>query len=155
MRLNMDWFMQTLLDRKDRMSMRSALEVRVPFCDWRIAEYLYNVPPELRDLGGQEKGLLRAAMAPWLPEEVCRRKKSPYPKTVHPRYWQLVSNALRGLLSQGNSPLFQLVRPEALQSLLDHADPQPWYGQLMTAPQTAAYFLQLDHWLRIYRPRLV
>ena len=155
MRLNMDWFMQTLLDRKDRMSMRSALEVRVPFCDWRIAEYLYNVPPELRDLGCQEKGLLRAAMAPWLPEEVCRRKKSPYPKTVHPRYWQLVSNALRGLLSQGNSPLFQLVRPEALQSLLDHTDPQPWYGQLMTAPQTAAYFLQLDHWLRIYRPRLV
>lgn len=72
MRLNTDWFMQTLLDRKDRMSMWSALEVRVPFCDHRIAEYLYHVPPALRELGGQEKGLLRAAAAEWLPESVLR-----------------------------------------------------------------------------------
>ena len=40
--LNHRWFMQTLLDRKDRMSMFSGLEVRVPFCDHRIAEYLYS-----------------------------------------------------------------------------------------------------------------
>ncbi len=51
MRLNTDWFMQTLLDRKDRMSMYSALEVRVPFCDHRIAEYLYNVPWEMKEVG--------------------------------------------------------------------------------------------------------
>ena len=155
MRLIMDWFMQTLLDRKDRMSMWNALEVRVPFCDWRIAEYLYNVPPALRDLGGQEKGLLRTAMAAWLPDEVLHRKKSPYPKTVHPVYWELVSGQLRQLLAAGDSPLLELVRPEALEALLDHRDPQPWYGQLMTAPQTVAYFLQLDHWLRKYRPWLV
>ena len=155
MKLNMDWFMQTLLDRKDRMSMWNALEVRVPFCDWRIAEYLYNVPPTLRDLGGQEKGLLRAAMAGWLPEEVAHRKKSPYPKTVHPVYLRLVSRRLQELLDEGSSPLFQLVRREALEALLTHAGPQPWYGQLMTAPQTIAYFLQLDHWLRAYGVRLV
>ena len=155
MKLNMDWFMQTLLDRKDRMSMWSALEVRVPFCDWRIAEYLYNVPPALRDLGGQEKGLLRAAMAGWLPEEVAHRKKSPYPKTVHPVYLALVSRRLRALLDEGTSPLFQLARRESLEALLTHAGPQPWYGQLMTAPQTIAYFLQLDHWMRTYRVRLV
>lgn len=155
MRLNMDWFMQTLLDRKDRMSMWSALEVRVPFCDWRIAEYLYNVPAALRDLGGQEKGLLRAAMGNLLPPEVACRKKSPYPKTVHPAYLRLVSQRLRRLLDEGTSPLFAFVRREALEALLTHDDPQPWYGQLMTAPQTIAYFLQLDHWLRFYRPRLV
>lgn len=155
MRLNMDWFMQTLLDRKDRMSMWSALEVRVPFCDWRIAEYLYNVPAELRDLGGQEKGLLRAAMAGWLPEEVLRRKKSPYPKTVHPAYLRLVSQLLQRLLDEGTSPMFAFIRREALEALLTHDDPQPWYGQLMTAPQTIAYFLQLDRWLHLYRPRLI
>ena len=52
MKLNLDWFMQTLLDRKDRMSMYNALEVRVPFCDYRIAEYLYNVPWEYKDWNG-------------------------------------------------------------------------------------------------------
>lgn len=155
MQLNMEWFMQTLLDRKDRMSMRSALEVRVPFCDWRIAQYLYNVPPELRDLGGREKGLLRAAAAPWLPRPVLERKKSPYPKTVHPAYLELVSRRLRLLLDAGTSPLLDLVRREALEALLDRRDPQPWYGQLMTTPQTIAYFLQLDHWLRAYQVRLV
>lgn len=155
MRLNMDWFMQTLLDRKDRMSMWNALEVRVPFCDWRIAEYLYNVPPALREKGGQEKGLLRSAAAQWLPQSVLHRKKSPYPKTVHPAYLRLVSLRLERILEEGTSPLFQLVRREALEGLLSHTGRQPWYGQLMTTPQTIAYFLQLDHWLRTYRVRLV
>ena len=41
------------------MSMYSGLEVRVPFCDHRIAEYLYNVPWNIKDLHGMEKGLLR------------------------------------------------------------------------------------------------
>lgn len=154
-RLNMDWFMQTLLDRKDRMSMWSALEVRVPFCDWRIVEYLYNVPPALRELGGQEKGLLRAAAAGWLPESVLHRKKSPYPKTVHPIYLETVARRLRRLLDGGNSPLFALVRREALEELLTHESPWPWYGQLMSRPQTIAYFLQMDHWLRAYRVRLL
>ena len=154
MRLNMDWFMQTLLDRKDRMSMYSALEVRVPFCDHRLAEYLYNVPPQLRDLGGEEKGLLRRALGDLLPPEVAHRKKSPYPKTVHPAYRQAVSRRLRDLLLEPEAPLFRLVRREALAQLLERTDSQPWYGQLMTTPQTIAYFLQLDYWLRRYRMEL-
>ena len=84
--LNFKWFMQTLLDRKDRMSMYSGLEVRVPFCDYRIAEYLYSVPWEFKDWGGQEKGLLREAMRGVLPDEVLWRRKSPYPKTWNPSY---------------------------------------------------------------------
>ena len=154
-RLNMDWFMQTLLDRKDRMSMWSALEVRVPFCDWQIVEYLYNVPPALRELGGQEKGLLRSAAADWLPKSVLHRKKSPYPKTVHPIYLETVARRLRRLLDDGNPPLFALVRREALENLLTYESPWPWYGQLMSRPQTIAYFLQMDHWLRAYQVQLL
>lgn len=54
--LNLDWFMATLLDRKDRMSMYSGLEVRVPFCDHRIVEYAYNMPWDFKSLEGREKG---------------------------------------------------------------------------------------------------
>ena len=78
--------MQTLLDRKDRMSMYSGLEVRVPFCDYRIAEYLYSVPWEFKDYHGQEKGLLREAMRGVLPDEVLWRRKSPVPQNVEPSY---------------------------------------------------------------------
>ena len=147
MRLNTDWFMQTLLDRKDRMSMYWGLEVRVPFCDHRIAEYLYNVPWEMKDHDGYEKGLLRSAMEGWLPDEVLWRKKSPYPKTHNPSYRAAVSGMLEEIISEPNAPLLQLVRPEMLRELLDSDSQVPWYGQLMTAPQTMAYMIQLNYWL--------
>ena len=146
--LNFRWFMQTLLDRKDRMSMFSGLEVRVPFCDWRIAEYLYAVPWAYKDHQGREKGLLRYAMAGLLPPEILLRKKSPYPKTWDPGYMELVSARLRKLLEEKDAPIFHLVRREALEGLLKADSVRPWYGQLMTGPQTIAYMLQVDMCLK-------
>lgn len=147
--LNFRFFMQTLLDRKDRMSMYHALEVRVPFCDYRIAEYLYGVPWEYKDYQGKEKGLLRHAMKDLLPEEVLFRKKSPYPKTFDPRYEQLVSARLKKKLEE-DSPLWYLVSREGAEKLLTAESQWPWYGQLMRRPQTIAYLLQLEYWLRHY-----
>lgn len=153
--LNFRWFMQTLLDRKDRMSMYSGLEVRVPFCDYRIAEYLYAVPWEYKDYGGQEKGLLREAMRGVLPDEVLWRKKSPYPKTWNPLYLELVSKELRRIIADPEAPLLRLADKAALEALLEANEPTPWYGQLMTTPQTIAWFLQLNYWLEKYRVELV
>ena len=153
--LNYRWFMQTLLDRKDRMSMYHSLEVRVPFCDYRIAEYLYTVPWEFKDYMGKEKGLLRQAMTGILPEEVLWRKKSPYPKTYDPRYLELVSDRLKDLLSQKDAPIFCLVDKTALQGLLISENSWPWYGQLMKLPQTIAYMLQINAWLEIYSVDLI
>ena len=147
--LNFRWFMQTLLDRKDRMSMYHGLEVRVPFCDYRIAEYLYGVPWEMKDYEGREKGLLRHAMTGLLPKKILYRKKSPYPKTFDPAYERLVAQRLQQLLKE-NSPLWYLLRRETAQELLSADSPWPWYGQLMRRPQTIAYILQLDFWLRHY-----
>ena len=148
--LNFRWFMQTLLDRKDRMSMYWGLEVRVPFCDYRIAEYLYGVPWEYKDWGGEEKGLLRQAMGGLLPPEVAHRKKSPYPKTFDPRYERILEEKMAALLRQKNAPLFSLVDKNALLALFSGTSPWPWYGQLMRRPQMLAYFLQIDFWLRHY-----
>ena len=142
--------MQTLLDRKDRMSMYHSLEVRVPFCDHRIAEYLYAVPWAYKDYGGVEKGLLRYAMEGVLPREVLWRKKSPYPKTHDPRYKKLVSAELQKLLNTSDAPLLQIVRKSELLKLLDADNSIPWYGQLMQVPQTIAYMLQINCWLLKY-----
>jgi asparagine synthase (glutamine-hydrolysing) len=153
--LNFRWFMQTLLDRKDRMSMYHGLEVRVPFCDYRIAEYLYGVPWTFKDYQGREKGLLRYAVEGLLPEQVLYRKKSPYPKTHHPAYTQMVSDALKDVLEQPNAPLFELLSRQAIEKYLKNEQTWPWYGQLMTRPQTMAYFLQINFWLTHYKIRLV
>ena len=137
------------------MSMYCSLEVRVPFCDYRIAEYLYGVPWMYKDLGRQEKGLLRSAMDGVLPQQVLYRKKSPYPKTHDPRYEQLVSERLDALLQKKDAPLFSLVRQEGIKSYLASDSPWPWYGQLMRRPQTIAWLLQLDLWLRHYNVELL
>ena len=148
--LNFRWFMQTLLDRKDRMSMYHGLEVRVPFCDYRIAEYLYCVPWKFKDYQGREKGLLRYAMEGILPQEILYRRKSPYPKTHDPMYLRLVSNELGQILGRNDAPIFALVPKDKLQQLLDMDFSWPWYGQLMARPQTIAYMLQINFWLEHY-----
>lgn len=148
--LNMSWFMQTLLDRKDRMSMACSLEVRVPFCDHRIAEYLYGVPWSFKEYQGREKGLLRYAMSDYLPSEVLYRKKSPYPKTYDPMYMTFVANKLKELIEDKSQPIHELVSADAVEGLLISDDPWPWYGQLMKAPQTIAYLLQMNAWLKHY-----
>lgn len=148
--LNFRYFMQTLLDRKDRMSMYHSLEVRVPFCDYRIAEYLYGVPWEFKDYQGKEKGLLRHAMRGLLPEEVLYRKKSPYPKTFDPEYARLIRCRYDRLLADSSAPLWQMVSREAAKTLIEGESQWPWYGQLMRKPQTMAFLCQIDFWLRHY-----
>lgn len=155
--LNLRWFMATLLDRKDRMSMYSGLEVRVPFCDHRIVEYAYNMPWSLKAWDGREKGIVRKAFENDLPADIVWRKKSPYPKTFSPEYTALVSSYVRQIMQDERSLIPQLFRPAAIDALLADPDsmPEPWYGQLMRGPQVFAYLIQLDRWFKKYRIELV
>lgn len=155
MKLNTDWFMQTLLDRKDRMSMYSSLEVRVPFCDHRIVEYLYSLPWSYKDYNSFEKGLLRKSAEGLLPDEILWRKKSPYPKTHHPEYLRKVREILSGIIDNSEEPIHQFIKKEKLILLLNSDVSQPWYGQLMTTPQTIAYFIQFNYWLKKYNVKYV
>lgn len=149
-RLNFDWFMQTLLNRKDFMTMYSGLEARVPFCDAALVEYMYSVPWEYMNYKGREKGLLRKAMEGILPEDVLWRKKSPYPKTHNPAYMQAVSALLKEVIADSSSPILTLADSSALNRLISGADSVAWYGQLMTTPQTIAYMLQINYWMKKY-----
>ncbi len=148
-RLNFDWFMQTLLARKDTMSMACSLEMRVPFADERIVEYAYNLPWALKSLDGREKGVLRAAFEDILTPEVAWRKKSPYPKTFHPAYFRRVMELFRQRMERPNGTLSQLVNRESLDLLAANPDElkEPWYGQLMRTPQIFAWLVMLDAWI--------
>lgn len=152
--LTINWFMATLLDRKDRMSMAVGLEVRVPFCDHRLMEYVWNIPWEMKNADGMEKGIFRRAMAGVLPEYVLSRRKSPYPKTHNPGYTRAVCRWLEQLLEDSSSPLLRLINVSKVRELLGAdgaAITKPWYGQLMTGPQLFAYLIQIDTWLREYK----
>lgn len=155
--LNMDWFMQTLLMRKDAMSMESSLEVRVPFCDYRIAEYAYNMPWSLKSLNGREKGILRKAFENELPEEIVYRKKSPYPKTYNPVYFNEVCRLTREVLADKGCPLYEMLNAKKLEELMENPDAlsEPWYGQLMKGPQVLAYVVQIYYWIKEYKVKFV
>lgn len=156
--LNMVWFMQTLLERKDRMSMGASLEVRVPFADHRLVEYAWNIPWEMKNLGGMEKGLLRKAMQHLLPEEVLYRKKNPYPKTYHPVYTAGVQKWLREIVKDKNSILHELFERQKLIELIESGGSSfkvPWYGQLMAGPQLLAYLGQIHTWFKHYNIQLI
>ena len=147
--LSVWYFMQSLLERKDRMSMYNAVEVRVPFADHRILEYVYNVPWEYKFENGVEKSLLRNAMTGVLPDRVLFRKKSPYPKTHDPVYELLTKTALLAILNDHNSRLAHLLDKKKLLSFMNGED-ATWFGQLMARPQLYAWLIQMEYWMESY-----
>lgn len=156
--LNFAWFMATLLDRNDRMSMAVGLEARVPFCDHLLVEYVWNIPWRLKTYGGREKGILREALRGVLPEAVRTRRKSPFPKTHHPEYFRAVRDRVLALLDDPACRLHEIVRADRVRALArqDHeATDLPWFGQLMSGPQYFAWLIQLEAWLRHYKVVLV
>lgn len=147
--LSVGYFMTSLLERKDRMSMYSGVEVRVPFADHRILEYVYNVPWEIKFEDGVEKALLRNAMKGWLPDRILWRKKSPYPKTHSPEYRETVTRMLRERLAR-DGILSETVDRKLLDEVLSGSD-KTWFGQLMSTPQLIAWLIQFDSWAEQYQ----
>lgn len=155
--LTMNWFMQTLLSRTDRMGMYNGFELRVPFCDYRLAEYVWNIPWEIKALHGREKGLLRYIMKDELPKEIVDRKKSPYPKTWNPTYLKKVKGMLTEIMQNPESPITSLLNKDDILEILNtdgKSFSRPWFGQLMTGPQLMAYLCQVNMWLETYKPEI-
>lgn len=152
--LNITRFLPTLLDRKDRMSMAVGLEVRVPFCDHRLVEYVFNIPWALKVHRNTAKGILRQALTGILPDDVLWRQKSPYPSTHHPTYAKAYRGAMLELLSDHTQPIYPLLNRETVRALTQEgAEPidLPFFGQLMGVPQIFAYLVQFNTWLSRYR----
>lgn len=150
--LSTRYFMNSLLERKDRMSMAHGLEVRVPFADHRIAEYVYNVPWSIKFENGVEKALLRNAMGEYLPDKILHRKKSPYPITHNPKYEEYVTDMLNRRLKSGI--LAEVLNIKAFNRLME-ADSVTWFGQLMNKPQLIAWLVQFDYWFEKYNIKIV
>lgn len=156
--LNMIWFMTTLLDRKDRMSMGASLEVRVPFADHRLVEYVWNIPWSMKMYGDREKGILRKALEGILPNEILYRKKSPYPKTHNPYYTKAMQEWMNDILADSNAPIHEFFDKKKISTIVESGGDSfkiPWFGQLMTGPQLLANLAQINYWLETYKVKVV
>lgn len=141
--LNLTRFLNTLLDRKDRMSMAVGLEVRVPFCDHRLVEYVFNAPWAMKTFDGREKSLLRAATRDVLPESIAQRVKAPYPSTQDSGYEKKLRDRLAEVIGQGNAPILPLLDLERTRGRLD--------GSISTAStQITRIDLEVPLWLNAW-----
>ncbi|MFF3087555.1 asparagine synthase-related protein [Streptomyces nojiriensis] len=117
--LNLTRFLNTLFDRKDRMSMAVGLEVRVPFCDHRLVEYVFNAPWAMKTFDGREQSLLRAATRDVLVESIVKRVKAPYPSTQDSGYEKKLRGRLAEVLSGGDAPILPLLDKDRVRGRLD------------------------------------
>ena len=148
--LCLHWFMQTLITRQVCMGDAAHLNIRAPFANVKLLEYVYNIPWDMKFLQQEEKGILRKAFEKELPESVAHRKKNPFPKTHNPQYAELISKRLQERYEDPDSPLHQLFDDAKLKELIDSKGESfqlPWYGQLMSGPQLLAYLYQIDRWI--------
>ncbi|MEU6666773.1 asparagine synthase (glutamine-hydrolyzing) [Streptomyces sp. NPDC046727] len=149
--LHLTRFVRMLLDRKDRMSMAVGLEVRVPFCDHRLVEYVYNVPWALKSFDGREKSLLREAAADVLPRSVYERVKSPYPSTQDPGYARALQEQVKEVLARPSHPVFDVVDRELVRRAAERTTPVSTQAARRGLERT----LDLAGWLDLYEPELV
>ena len=150
--LHLTRFLQIMLDRKDRMSMAHGREVRVPFCDHRLVEYVYNTSWRMKSFDGREKSALRAATADLVPESVRQRRKSPYPSTQDPRYELALRDGLRAVLADPGSPVRPLLDGAHAKAIAERDATAAPLGYERYAIETV---LSLDGWLRRYPVRLL
>ncbi|HEY3693288.1 MAG TPA: asparagine synthase (glutamine-hydrolyzing) [Pseudonocardiaceae bacterium] len=147
--LHLTRFVRLLLDRKDRMSMAVGLEVRVPFCDHRLVEYVYNTPWSLKTFDGREKSLLRATATDLLPQSVLQRVKSPYPSTQDPLYASALQQQVKELLAT-DDPVLELVNRRWVDAAAQQ-DPTTMPTNVRNGIERT---LDLSVWLDSYCPQL-
>ena len=116
--LNLDWFMATLLDRKDRMSMYSGLEVRVPFCDHRIVEYAYNMPWAFKALTAAKRASSAVHLPMSCPKAIVSRRKKSLSENLSPGLRPSLRRGARRILADRNSFAAALFDREAVEQLI-------------------------------------
>ncbi|WP_449353348.1 asparagine synthase (glutamine-hydrolyzing) [Streptomyces shaanxiensis] len=139
------------LAHSERMAAAVGLQLRMPYADTRLIDYVFNVPNAMKTFDGREKSLLRAATDDVLPESVLRRRKSPFPIAIDPGYQKTVVEDLRALADDRDAPVGPLLDRAAVRQLLDRPGGPPENWIIRTDAETV---LSLDQWLRHYGVRL-
>ncbi len=145
--------LSVILDRKERMSASLGLDVRVPFCDHRLVEYVWNVPWSMKSAGGV-KGLLKAAMADVLPAAVVNRKKSAYPHVQNPDYDRTLLAEAAWIVNDPGSPLRHLFDTARMNALIQRISTGRMKDELPGGSNPAALLIQLvemRHWVEDYQ----
>ncbi|MFZ3475610.1 asparagine synthase (glutamine-hydrolyzing) [Streptomyces sp. 4.24] len=147
-------WLETLLSHDESLGAASDLGTRMPFCDWRLVQYAYNVPWALKSFDGREKSLLRASVADLLPEDVINRAKSPYPVTQDPAYGHALCEGMAALLADPTAPAAPLANAAGIKALIEDPSVLDSGMRAWVARANVEMLLGLNDWLRRYGVRV-
>lgn len=148
--LDLTRFLPGQLERKDRASMASGVEARVPYCDQSLVEYAWNIPGSIKAQHGIEKAVLREAFRGLLPDRVRLRRKASYPTLMNPAHEDHMRSCIYDVMLDKSWPLHDLIDTTRLAGVLRGEIPPPtsrasvWMGRIWS----------LYRWWDAYRPEL-
>ena len=137
-----------LLMYADKLSMTHSLEVRVPYLDRTVVEYVQRLSANFKVRNGTRKWLHRQVCQNYLPRQILRRKKRGFAVNVVDEWFQSsLSGELQDLLLDETSLMFDMLEPEPVRKLLSaHRSGRQDNHKLLFS------LVMIEQWLRGVRP---
>jgi asparagine synthase (glutamine-hydrolysing) len=109
-----------LLMYADKLSMAHSLELRVPFVDKEIVEYVERLPANLKVRKGSRKWLHRQVCRAFLPESILKRPKRGFAVNVVDDWFRgAIDSGMKDTLLDSGSRIFQYLRASAVRELFE------------------------------------
>ena len=108
-----------LLMYADKLSMAHSLELRVPFLDKEIVEYVERLPASMKVRNGSRKWLHRQVCRTYLPDSILRRPKRGFAVNVVDDWFRSSADSKIAALRDPSSNIYQYLRPAAVRELCD------------------------------------
>lgn len=109
-----------LLMYADKLSMAHGLELRVPFIDKEIVEYVERLPANFKVRNGTRKWLHRQVSRSYLPSEVLKRPKRGFAVNVVDDWFRGALDERMGeIFLDSRSKMYQYLRPSAVRELFE------------------------------------
>lgn len=129
----------------DRMSMAHSLEVRSPFCDYKLIEYVTSLPASFRLKGIRSKHILKEVAKKWLPHNIVERKKVGFDSPIGQWFKTHLRGFVDSFLSREQIAKSGILNPAAVQIIInDHMSGRKDYSLQLWS------IIALEAWYRMY-----
>ncbi len=112
------WLPEDLLLKADKMTMATAVELRVPFLDHKLIEFVAGLPDNLKVRGNQGKWILRQAMGTVLPPSILHRTKKGFPIPAESWFRFELRDFVRDTLLARNAACREFFEPQAIEEIV-------------------------------------
>jgi asparagine synthase (glutamine-hydrolysing) len=132
----------------DKLSMAHGLEVRVPYLDRELVEYVERLPARFKVRNGSQKWLHRQVCQKLIPKDVLKRKKRGFAVNVVDEWFRgAMSNKMKDTLLDGESLMYRYLKPSSVQNLFQkHQSGQEDYHKVLFS------LVVFEQWLRVQSP---